>query len=48
MLKFEGFCASEILQSALQGAKYNEGHLKCFYTNAHNIRKNQEELEALS
>ena len=47
MPKFEGLHASEILQSAPQGAGYNEAHLKCFNTHARSMQ-NKQELEALS
>ncbi|KAK4831785.1 hypothetical protein QYF61_019098 [Mycteria americana] len=48
MPMFEGWCASEVLQSAPRCADYTGALLKCLYTNAHSMRNKQEELEALA
>lgn len=48
MPKLKGLCASEILQSAPQGARYDKAHCKYFYTSAHSVLDKQEKLEVLA
>ena len=48
MLESEGLCATEVLQSAPQGAVCREVHLKCFYANTHRMRNKTDKLEVLA